>query len=557
MRLGFFKQNWCVSAIITIVFFLFFFLFFRPIYETNDDVFFTLFANGNYTKNPSYYFQMNFGIQTVHIVFGKILVYLYSKAAHINWYTIILYTVAFLGVYSLVVPLINQHKNKTVLLFSLLILFVFLIRLLLFLSFTSIAMIGTVGGVFLFLHTYQYKKTSTYYLISIITLLLSQLIRQGSFVLILVCFLPVLAFYFIKNKSKLLIAFIFICFFSVIIVRVTNISAYQQSDAWKEKKDFFIPLSNFFYAPNLYRYENHVNLYKSVKWSRNDYLIFNSFFYDDERIFQTSHLQKITDTIKNDKFQISAFKTLPLYIFITVLSTFEYVLVLSFILAVGYRYIKPDDRKQIVYSGFTILILVIYFLYLGYLPGRIILSLIFYYCYLLIFFISTTAVSFKKTEQDKLLLQSVFLASLLLVLGSSLFAANNTNKKKIENIGKIVETISSDKHNLTMIWGSSIPYEWQSVFSTYNDYKERNFLISSWTQRSPLNNSIKKRFKIDNLYEAIYKNNNVFLIANEYQKKLLKVFIKEHYQQDITFVVVKDYSMYQFKSQLLKVTIKK
>lgn len=548
-------KRWYIPVIVTTLFFIFFFVLFTPIYETNDDVFFTLIANGYYTKTPTPYFQITSGIQTIHIVVGKLLVFLYSSFPDFNWYSFLMYSLAFLGLYALLIPVFHTLKNRLLLGILLVLLLLFVTRLLLFLSFTSIAAIGTMGGIFLLLFLIKTNRYNSFYFFLVGVLLISsQLVRQTSFVMVVIFSLPLIIKIFIGKKkgTVIFLTLMLLVLSSIWVVRYTNISAYRQNAQWNEKMSFLLPLGTFFYEPNTYSYVTKPTVYKSIDWSKNDYVMFTNFFYDEQDIFSADKLHTLLASSETSTFNFPSIIKTPFYFVVLIFSMFEYTLICIVYFIIAWPRISYKDKIYVLFSTAIVSVSMLYFIYKGYIAIRVILSMLFFISYTALFSISDTIEFYYKKAGHKVFFKYIFISSFILVLSVNLLELNNANKKKIENLKQIIKTLPNN-NSLTLIWGSSIPYHWQYVFSSNSEFKNIHFLSGAWQQRSPLNEEIKKKFNIDNIYRNLYTRKNFYLLASESQKDMLQVFMKEHYRVLITYDVLYDYSAYGSPTQLLKV----
>ncbi len=548
-------QRWYLPLIVTLLFFLFFFAFFTPIYETNDDVFFTLIANGYYTKIPTPYFQISSGLQTIHIVIGRLLVFLYTSLPGLNWYSILMYAVAFLGLYAMLIPLFYTIKNRLLLSFSLVLLLLFATRFLLFLSFTSIAAISTMGGIFLLLFFIKSNYRNTFYfLFSVFLLIISQLIRQSSFVMIILFSVP-LIFKICVDKKRGIIMFsilLLIILISIIVVRHSNISAYRQNPQWNQNIDFLFDRETYFYEPNLHTYETNRAVYKSIKWSKNDYLMFNYYFYEDPSVFSAEKIHSLLSSPQNYQTNFQSVFIILFNVMYLMLSSFEYLLIIIICFFIAWPTILHKTKTFIFFVISLVGLSILYFVQKGYLPTRVIDSMLFFLSYLPLFFISNSAEIFSKKKSNILSFKNIIISSIIIVFSISLLKLNSLNKAKSSHVTKMIQSLPKND-SLILIWGSSLPYQWQYVFSSNSEFNDIHFLIGAWTQRTPLNEEIKKKYHIENIYKDLYSKENFYLLASEWQKKLLRVFMQAHYNVKITYDVVSDYSFNDYRFQLLKV----
>jgi hypothetical protein len=180
------------------------------------------------------------------------------------------------------------------------------------------------------------------------------------------------------------------------------------------------------------------------------------------------------------------------------------------------------------------------------------ISMLFFLSYLPLFFITDSTANFNKKMEQKQIFKIVIICTTIIVMSILLLELNSLNKAKWNHVAQMIQSLPKN-NSLVLIWGSSLPYQWQYVLSSNSEFKDIHFLIGAWSQRTPLNEEIKGKFQINNIYNDLYLKENFYLLANEWQKKLMRVFMLEHYNLNITYDVLSDYSFDNYKFQLLKV----
>jgi hypothetical protein len=89
-------------------------------------------------------------------------------------------------------------------------------------------------------------------------------------------------------------------------------------------------------------------------------------------------------------------------------------------------------------------------------------------------------------------------------------------------------------NQLFVIWGGSFPYEeYQLPTQAAPVIANMQILGLGVGNHEPFVQNRLKSFGIDNLYEAFYTRDDVFLICNEQRKKLLRQYIWEHYHTSV------------------------
>ncbi|MBU3978199.1 hypothetical protein KKE68_00675 [Patescibacteria group bacterium] len=540
----------------TSTFFLVLFTLFTPTYEDVDDVAMTLIANGLYTGEPSAYLVF------INIILGKFLTILYRIYPDWNWYSAFFYGVAFVSLFSILTVAINKIKSKALLAISLLFVFIFYLWFLLFLQFTTIAALAATSGIFLFLFLIGNNKGQSKfsYITTYSLLLVSSLIREDSFYLIIILAIPIIILTYKQHvlKRKTMIIFLLIVTLGVGTTKYIHNISYNKNSDWYKFMLLQKPrgqLSSY----SIYNFDKNKQTYNEVGWSINDYFMFNIFLYHDESIFSVKKLQFILSSIKYKNFNpIILQDTLSRLISFNI-NSFPYILLVILISITGWSSIK--NKTYFLATCSIGLFIFIYFSYLGRLPERIILPILFFIGFSGLYLTSKhNLLSLDKLGIFKITYY-IFSISLILTFIFTYTQKSIENKNKIIEYQKIFKYLPDGKNKLVYIWNISLPLQWMSPFDNYSRYRNRSIITGGWTQRTPHDLLLLKRFNIDNIYTALYENNNIYLIAIPEYTELLQIFMKEHYHKNIYFVSLHNFkftiSPYDdAKPQLYKVLLK-
>ncbi|MBU4016308.1 hypothetical protein KJ980_02690 [Patescibacteria group bacterium] len=541
---------------LTSTFFLVLFTLFTPTYEDVDDVAMTLIANGLYTGEPSAYLVF------INIILGKFLTILYRIYPDWNWYSAFFYGVAFVSLFSILTVAINKIKSKALLAISLLFVFIFYLWFLLFLQFTTIAALAATSGIFLFLFLIGNNKGQSKfsYITTYSLLLVSSLIREDSFYLIIILAIPIIILTYKQHvlKRKTMIIFLLIVTLGVGTTKYIHNISYNKNSDWYKFMLLQKPrgqLSSY----SIYNFDKNKQTYNEVGWSINDYFMFNIFLYHDESIFSVKKLQFILSSIKYKNFNpIILQDTLSRLISFNI-NSFPYILLVILISITGWSSIK--NKTYFLATCSIGLFIFIYFSYLGRLPERIILPILFFIGFSGLYLTSKhNLLSLDKLGIFKITYY-IFSISLILTFIFTYTQKSIENKNKIIEYQKIFKYLPDGKNKLVYIWNISLPLQWMSPFDNYSRYRNRSIITGGWTQRTPHDLLLLKRFNIDNIYTALYENNNIYLIAIPEYTELLQIFMKEHYHKNIYFVSLHNFkftiSPYDdAKPQLYKVLLK-
>ncbi len=515
---------------LTSIFFLIFFTLFTPIYEEVDDVVMTLIANGSYTGEPSAY------LVYINIVLGKFLTILYQIYPYWNWYSTFSYIVAFITLHSILSIIINKIRSRLLLIISILFVVIFYLRFLLFLQYTTIAALATTSSIFLFLFLIGSNKGHSRYshIVAYSLLLISSLIRENSFYLIMTLAIPIIiaAYRQLATKRRTIIIFLLITTLGVGVSKYIHNISYEKKPEWNKLMLLEKPRA-LLHGYSLYSYYQYEQIYNKIGWNKNDYLMFNTWFYYDQKIFSAEKLQFILSSIKYKNFNPANLQgTFSRFISFNT-NSFPYILLVILTGIAGWSSMK--NKGYFLATCSIGLFIFIYFSYLGRLPERVILPILFFIGFSGIYLASKhNPLNLNKLGIFKIPYY-IFSISLMLAFIFAFTQNSIENKNKIVEYQNIFKYFPAGKNNLVFIWDSSLPLQWMHPFDNYSRFKNRSVMSGGWTQRTPHDLLLLKRFNINNIYTALYENKNFYLIALPQYTELLQIFMKEHYNKDIYF----------------------
>ena len=94
----------------------------------------------------------------------------------------------------------------------------------------------------------------------------------------------------------------------------------------------------------------------------------------------------------------------------------------------------------------------------------------------------------------------------------------------------------SDSDKLYVCWEAALPFELLSPLDSLNGWNGISLVNLTWTQRTPWQDAIKRRFGIDDLARAICQRDDIVLVATPLHRDLFERFAREHYQAELQFV---------------------
>jgi hypothetical protein len=88
---------------------------------------------------------------------------------------------------------------------------------------------------------------------------------------------------------------------------------------------------------------------------------------------------------------------------------------------------------------------------------------------------------------------------------------------------------------LYVCWAASFPFEALCPFDSLQSLENVHLLVVGWPQKTPLHQRVKDHFGIDDLTQAIYRRNDLFLIAHPYYLGLYEQYVREHFGAEIQY----------------------
>lgn len=538
------------SFVISIIFYALFFTLGNPIYEINDDVFLSMIASGKYTGSPSPY------LYSINLLSGRLLSYLYSTFPSINWYSFILYFCSIISFWVYLYVIDRTAKSKTAYYISLILLFISYLRILLFISFTTVAFITGLSGFVLFYFQIPNKNTKTV-IISTCLIVLSYLIRMAMFKVLILLIIPKLIYlFFTQQQTQLTMAKMGIAI--VLIVGSLNIyhnQSYRNIPQIYEPVQDIAPINTCAYAPNFCEYESQVDAYHKAGWSKNDYLMHLLFFNRDKRVYSRANHTTIAQNLSFKKAVPSIIRATPQLLAIKFAGHSIYILFLicSLLLIAYLRpYTSPPIRNEIMLATTPFICLMGIFAIRGYLPDRIFFVCIFYVGFMNLSVLLRHASSkYTPSSNGRVILLSFYLV-VVCTISATYVRFNNENKTKVQVFEQIMKKIP-DGDNLTFVWGSVIPYEWQNPLTNLPHMENKHILIGAWTTRLFHNKIIERQFELKNLYTDMINNPQLYIVATEYQQQRLNEFMTDHYGTQIQFKNISKIEFQNIKAYISQV----
>jgi hypothetical protein len=129
-------------------------------------------------------------------------------------------------------------------------------------------------------------------------------------------------------------------------------------------------------------------------------------------------------------------------------------------------------------------------------------------------------------------LAAAVLAMMCLAIAKSTYGQYRRSRERIKVSNQLYDLLGSldaadDK--LYICWAATFPYEALRPLDNLQGMTDLHLLVLGWPQKTPLHQRMKDRFKIGDLAEAIYKRNDLYLIAHPHYLGLYEEYVREHF----------------------------
>ena len=263
-----------------------------PVYGVNDDKIIESLVSGEYTGEPE--FMVSFSA-TPKIIFGITLSGLYKLNGEIPWYGIYLASIVIIG-WALLLTLIFLKSNKLVFFILLILVVAYLNWFIPGMTYTSAAVIPSIGSLICLTYLVHIKKTKLSYFIFLGTIFgLGYTTRpESAFLALLACF-PIILFVIIKSIKSGNIALVgkfLVSAFSLILVNFAIEQIYlSQNPEWIKFRAF----ESARYEVQANQVERELVLDPArFGWSVEETQMFVAYQFADKNVFTEDKLNKLT-----------------------------------------------------------------------------------------------------------------------------------------------------------------------------------------------------------------------------------------------------------------------
>ena len=504
----------------------------------------------------------------IHPLLCFILGFLFKIFYMVNWHTIYLLLMQF--VCFTIIGTLLIRKNNCGLSYILYIIFasVCYTSLLQLIQYTSVSALLILTSFFVLMDYIERNKKSKKYIICFSTLFCLGIMTRMQSLLIIA---PFFAIYFIYNlillirnkinkekileivKNYLLLGIILVITYVSNYI-VYNNEVYDNYNEYNEKRTILHDISYTDY------YENK-EIFDEIGWSQNDQYLFYTFNFGDENVFSKDNLEKIVDykISKDDIYDFDLeLKEIQDLLIEQLRDTNAYVSIMfiaSFLVAI---YTNKEKRWYVITIFLLTLAINILFIYLNRTMQRVVIPEFILGIVIFLYYIK-----YKKEDGKKEYLIKAM--SIFIIVVTVIFAGGeyeyNYKLEDYSNLKDVIEYTNSNKENVYFYTIPSLQYRYLA-YSVYEMPPKESFsnlrAMGGWDMYTKNYYNFKERYDLEGTFLDLLKE-NVYLIdgdvtwsGNYYHdyKKHIILFIKEHYNIDVTCTEVKSFdNIYIYKLQ--------
>lgn len=523
----------------------------QPYNETNDDTGMSAIASGAYGGDREYLVFQN-------VIFGKFLHLFYIINGELNWYSIVQFLITILSFCVIGYVLMEKIGG-----FRGFLIYIFLMKLLyqefyLIYQFTRVSMLCCLAGYLLLFFAFLKDRTRWEKLLGIVLILTGALIRTASFKEItgFAFFVGVCSillnkkFYPVKDNRKLWIEGII----TACIVAMASVGMMQynkhiaQNEEWKEYQEYNhmrAVIQDYGWPDYWLDYETYQKEYEEMGISENDYHMYVKGNLSDTDVLDMETVKKLYE-FKNEKmreYRPGIVEYIRFTLSDTVVSQFFFINLI--ILMLYFLLYKRSCYDYLMLTNIGIYILMYAYMYhcnrvvdRVAIPTNTALIIISLFCYDL--------ENRKEVDlESKKILAWVGIFLLILPGTSRHYMELKADRRDGVELYEELE----NKERL-FVAGHDV-FRWNYYF--FNAYKNipKDFYLNQmnmggWLARTPIQEQIKKKNGVDNIFEALLEKDNIYYYTKN-SEGVVAAYLEEHYSDgNVGYSICKDIDLCKF-----------
>jgi len=481
----------------------------------------------------------------INYILSIILMGLFKYFPRINYYSIMLFAAQFVAFCIINYVLLKKFEGKKGIIVTIFFSLIFYSINLMFFQFTRVAYICVTAGLILAMYAFDIgnnKKRNI--IIATIIFIIGSLIRVD----VIVTIIPFIILYLICNFKKKTLLY-FACTLSICgLLLVFNNYMYNRNDEMKvfnEYDDVRRPLFNYG-APS---YNKNKEVYESINWEPNDFIMFASFDYAEPEIYSKENMKVL---VEHKEFMELDFNK-------TIKTFFEYyekdfnkliAIILIILFAIN---IKRSKNKLFVLGTFLgTLAIHMLFIVVGRTVDRVVFSNYLISIVILLYNMNLSEITIKHKKIFKF--ATIYVAILFLICSvltistaATLLERAMINTYRIEdvqNFKKIIEYTSGNKENVYLynVFSMQVWFRAYNIFEMPEKNKFENIRsLGGYDVFNDKYNRFLEKYEIDNLYKSFVEKENVYFVTNNRAELIVK-FLKENYNIDSEYEIIEEFN---------------
>ncbi|MEX2142874.1 MAG: hypothetical protein WD894_26695 [Pirellulales bacterium] len=299
-------------------------------------------------------------------------------------------------------------------------------------------------------------------------------------------------------------------------------------------------------------------LFREVNWSENDFEMLNAWFFDNEERYSLEALRHVLEeypwqrsrvsgemfagsiaSVFFDRESLAIFLVLPLLLYCLEPRAVNYAVV-GVALAmscglIGYLILfskTPPSRVYVPTLAFPLAVAACLAHSSTFLPPerfRTWLRMIF-----------SRSAGWRRSLRVPLTkyVAAVVLALMCVGVAKGTYHQYRRSRERIKTSNQLYEllaTIDASDDKLFVCWAAAFPYEGLRPFDSLQSMSDLHLLVLGWPQKTPLHRRMKEHFAVGDLAEALYRRNDLYLIAHPYYLGLYEEYVREHFGAELRY----------------------
>jgi hypothetical protein len=538
------RRNFLIISALSLLLFIGACFWFSVQYQTNDDVAMNLYAAGKGLAQPPSEFLL-----FQHFLIGLALKFLYTFLPAFPWYGTLTYL--YLLVSGLTVGYAISRLNPRLSAVGLwLVTFVlFYLRVIVSPQFTICAGYLAIAGTLLLfgaaVKPYPTRKGNLYALtIASALLILAGLIRISSLVLVLVLMSPIYGYALVSHVAGTFrrLAPTLCCVFLIsALLQWRQQVYYEHSSGWEQFYRYNNVRADFIDRRKIGWNKSTEPFFQQIGWSRNDLAMLVSWFYLDPRVYS---LQNLLFMSKHTSLSPRSEVAWPKLLFDLRRCFLSYpgIAILALFVLLLINGIGITRWFSLLALPWCLSLFVGIELVERHLPYHVWIVMLFgLYTIQLALWCQTSEKRLLHRSMNGRLTSKIVFALVAvpyaICCGAQIKAVSElsaTQQYFQKSFRDDMARLQPRVNQLFVIWGADFPYEeYQLPTQAAPVTSNMQILGLGVGSHEPFVQNRLKSFGIDNLYQAFYTRDDVFLICNERKKRLLIQYIWEHYHTSV------------------------